>query len=182
MIIPHKFNGFFNRNQDNKADRPLTRPEMDPIDWLIEATAILGLMFFLGYVIYQYPRLPNTIPSHFNGSGMPDDYSGKTSFWMLPGIAVFIYILMSLIVLIPHRFNYTVKITPANAMKQYKLAIRLIRFLKAAVILMFFYISYATIRVVSKEDSGLGLWFLPVVFGGTFLPIVVYFIAAYRNR
>jgi uncharacterized membrane protein len=155
---------------------------MAPIDWLLEAMAILGLMILLGFVIYQYPRLPGTIPSHFNWAGLPDEYSSKSSFWLLPGIGVFIYILLSLIVLIPHQFNYSVRITPANALKQYAMAIRLIRYLKGAIIWLFFYISYATIRVVTKEDSGLGLWFLPVVLGGILIPVIIYLILAFRNR
>ena len=182
MIFNNNMIGFFNRNRVNKADRPSIRPEMAPLDWLLEAMALLGLLIFIGYVIYQFPKLPETIPSHFSGNGTADDYSAKFSFWTLPGVAVFVYILLSLIVLVPHQFNYTVKITPANALRQYTMAIRLIRYLKGAVILIFFYISYATVRVVAGEDSGLGLWFLPIIFGGTILPLIIYFIVAFRNR
>jgi uncharacterized membrane protein len=174
--------GVFKRNRVSKADRPVIRPEMTPTDWLMEAFALAGIMVLLGYVIYYYPKLPATIPSHFNGTGAPDEYSGKDSFLFLPGVSIFVYILLSLIVLIPHQFNYTIKITPANALRQYALAIRLIRYLKAAVIWLFFYSSYAIVRVAEGKASGLGLWFLPVVLGGLLVPVVVYFFAAFRNR
>jgi len=172
----------YRRKRDLIAGRPIARPGLFPIDWLLEFTALLGLMIILGFVIYHYPRLPEIIPTHFDGSGIPDDYSSKTSFLMLPAIGLFIYILMSLIVFIPHQFNYSVKITPANALKQYTFAIRLIRYLKAAIIWLFFYISYATVRVVAKTDSGLGLWFLPVVLAGIFLPVIIYLIVAFKYR
>ena len=174
--------GVFNRNKVNKADRPAIRPEMAPLDWLLEAAAVLGMMVMAGYVIYWFPRLPENIPSHFNGSGTPDEFSSKASFWMLPGISVFIYILLSLIVLIPHQFNYTIKITPGNALRQYTMAIRLIRYLKAAIIWLFFYITTVTAGVVAGADSGLGLWFLPLCVGGVMIPIIIYMIMAFRNR
>jgi uncharacterized membrane protein len=98
----------------NKQDpgRPLIRPELGPIDWLLEAVAILGLMIFLGYVIYQFQRLPETIPSHFDGSGKPDGWDDRSTFWALPVIALFIYIMLTFIALIPSRFNFTVKTPP----------------------------------------------------------------------
>jgi uncharacterized membrane protein len=182
MMFNNNVIGVFNRKRVNKADRPVVRPEMVPLDWLLEALALLGILFFLGFVIYQYPRLPDSIPSHFNGAGKPDDYSGKSSMLFLAGIGIFIYILLSLIALVPHQFNYTIKITPANALKQYTVAIRLIRYLKVAIICLFFYIGYATVRVVGNEDSGLGLWFTPIALGGIFIPVIIYVIVAARNR
>lgn len=182
MIFNNNFIGVFRRTPVNKANRPRIRPEMTPIDWLLEFAALLGLMIFFGYVIYHFPKLPESIPSHFNGAGQPDEYSGKSTFWLLPAIALFIYALLSLIALVPHQFNFTVNITPANALKQYTFAIRLMRYLKAAIIYLFFYISYATIRVAAGTDSGLGIWFLPFVLGGIFIPLIIYFILASRNR
>ena len=174
--------GLFKRNRVNKADRPVIRPEMMPFDWLLEALSIIGLMIFLGFAIYNFPKLPETIPSHFNGAGKPDEYSPKSTFWILPGIAVFIYVLLTLVVRVPHQFNFTVKITRANALKQYTFANRLVRYLKAALICLFFYISFATIRVAAYADSGLGLWFLPVVLSGIFVPLIIYLVVASRNR
>ena len=76
-MINNNLSGLFNRRRDNKANRPATRPEMTPIDWLLETAALLGILIFLGFVFYNYPRLPEIIPSHFNGDGIPDDYSSK---------------------------------------------------------------------------------------------------------
>ena len=182
MIQRNNFSGIFQWNRVNKANRPTERPGMAAVDWLLEAAALLGILIFLGFVIYHYPRLPEVIPSHFNGAGLPDDYSSKSSIWFLTGIAVFIYVMLSLIVLIPHQFNYTVKITQENALRQYTLAIRLVRYLKVAIIWLFFYIGYATIRVVAKLDSGLGIWFLPVVLAGMLVPVIIYLILANTRK
>jgi uncharacterized membrane protein len=182
MIFNNNLIGIFNRKKASKADRPAIKPDMAPLDWLLEASALLGMMVMAGYVIYYFPQLPETIPSHFNGSGVPDDYSSKDSFWILPGIGVFIYILQSLIVQVPQQFNFPIKITPANALRQYTMAIRLIRYLKAAILWLFLYITHATVRVAAGLDSGLGPWFLPVVLGGILLPVMIYMILAFRSR
>ena len=183
MIFNSNLIGLFSGNRRaSKENRPVVRPEMGPVDWVLEAVAIIGLMVLLGYVIYQYPRLPETIPSHFDGTGAPDEYSSKSSFLFLPGIDIFIFIFLSLIVLVPHRFNFTVKITPENALRQYAIACRLIRYLKGAVIWIFFYISYATVRVVAKQDAGLGLWFIPVILGFVIIPLIIYQVVASRHR
>ena len=181
MIIRNKYKNF-KQYRVKKSDRPAVKPEMTPIDWMLEALALLALMILLGFVIYHYPKLPEIIPSHFNKAGMPDEYSSKSSFWFMPGIAIFVYTLMSLVALVPHQFNFPVKITLANALKQYTMALRFIRYLKAVIIWLFFYISFATIRVATSEVSGLGLWFLPVFLGFIFIPLVFYVIKSFKNR
>ena len=175
--------GSFGLSRRNRIepDRPLIKPDMGPVDWLLEAIALSGLMFFSGYVIYNMPHLPDTIPTHFNSSGQADEYGGKTAFLILPGVAVFIYILLTLINLIPYRFNFTVKITPANALRQYSLATRMVRTLKSALIWLFWYISFSTIQVTTGATNGLGLWFLPVFLGIIFIPLINYFIMAKKN-
>ena len=84
--------GWLNRNRRAyKQDRPIIKPEITPVDWLLEGVALIGLLILLGMTVYEYPRLPDTIPSHFNAAGLPDDYSSRDSFLFLPGIDIFIY-------------------------------------------------------------------------------------------
>jgi len=182
MIQRNNFSGIFQWNQANKANRPTERPEMAAFDWLLEAISLVGLMVFAGFLIYNFPRLPDTIPTHFNAAGIADDYDSKSTIWLLPGMAILIYAVITLFSLVPHQFNFSVKITPANALRQYALAIRLMRYIKAALIWMFFYICYATFRVAVYNAPGLGLGFLPVVLAGMILPLIIYFIVAYRKR
>ncbi|MEI6682064.1 MAG: DUF1648 domain-containing protein, partial [Bacteroidota bacterium] len=172
--------GLFGKNRV-EANRPVSRPEMTPADWLIEAAALLGMMFFAGYVLYNFPHLPDRIPTHFNEAGKADDYGDKSSFLILPGVALFIYTLLTLINRVPHIFNLPVKITPANALHQYTIATRLIRTLKTAIVWLFWYISYSTIIVARDSSKGLGTWFLPLTLSLVFIPIIVYFIAAKRR-
>jgi len=172
--------GLFRRTRE--LNRPVIRPEITPVDWLLEALALVGLGVLLGYVAYHYPRLPGSIPTHFNAAGVADEYGTRASILFLPVIALFVYVLLTLINLVPHTFNYPGKITPANAMRQYTLATRLVRYLKTLLVLLFFYISYSTTQVVFNEASGLGLWFLPVFLGFLFMPIIAYMVIALSKK
>lgn len=153
-----------------------------PVDWLLEALALAGLLFLAGYALYHYGKLPDTIPSHFNATGEADDFSGKGSFWFLPGVALFVYVLLTFISRIPHRFNYLVEITPKNAAVQYRLAVRMLRVLKLVLLVIFLLIIHGVVRSATGQSSGLGLWFLPVFFGLVFIPMIVYFVLAAKNR
>ena len=172
--------GFFRRTRE--VNRPVVRPDLSPADWLIEALALIMLGIFLGYVVYQYPKLPASIPTHFNASGIADDYGSKSSLIAFTVIALAIYVMMTLINLIPYTFNFPGKITPANAMHEYTLATRLIRVLKAIIVTLFFFICLFTTRIVSHQASGLGIWFMPIFLALVFIPIVIYFILASHKK
>lgn len=181
MIIDKFGISIFSKGRSIEPDRPLTRPEYEPFDWLLEVLALLTLFSFLGYVIYIYQRLPDIIPTHFNAAGLADDYGRKNNIWMLPGIAVLLYFMLTMINFIPHMFNYPTKITPQNAMRQYTLATRLIRILKIILLVMFFYIGYATVSVSHGNSSGIGFWFIPVFLGFVFIPMIIYFIRSVKK-
>jgi uncharacterized membrane protein len=166
---------FFGLKRPSKENQPRLKIDWTPVDWIVEGLAIGGLLTLLGTVIYFFPKLPETIPTHFNGSGQPDDYGSKSFFWMLPGIGLFIYILLTFINLIPHQFNYLVKITPENALKQYTMGTRFIRYIKMLIIWMFFYINFSIIQTIHHSAKGLGLWFMPVFLAFIFIPMIVYF-------
>lgn len=172
----------FFRNRKIEPDRPVIRPEMTPLDWIIEIFAITGLVVLWGFVIYEYRILPQTIPSHFNISGQVDQFGSKDFIWILPCISVFLYALLTFINRIPYKFNYLITITPANALRQYTIATRLIRSLKCITIWMFYFITLSIIRTAGAQSPSLGLWFIPVLFGLTFIPIIVYLILSISKK
>ena len=182
MIIPRKNFGFFRRHYDVEPDRPQTRPEMAPVDWLLETIALISLLFSLGFAIYHYKSLPATIATHFNASGKADDLGGKESFLVLSAVGIVFYAMLTLINLIPYRRRYMVRITPQNAMRQYLLSMRLTRTLKVILLWIFWYINFSTVRVSRGQADGLGAWFLPAVLSAVFIPVIVYAIEAFRNK
>lgn len=172
----------FKKNRDPKVKQPVLKLEMDPADWILEILAIVGLLCFLGFMIYQYTNLPDTIPTHFNSEGKPDSYGNKATMWLFPAAAVVIYSILSVISRIPQKLNYFVKITQTNARIQYILGIRLIRYLKLTMILMLFYVGYKSVMISLRHFNNIGTWFLPVYISVILIPIIIYFILSMRNR
>jgi uncharacterized membrane protein len=162
-------------------NRPKVRPDMAPVDWLMETIAIVGLALMFGYAIYWYRYLPEIIPTHFSSGGKVDGYGSKSFLYFLPGIGLFVYAILSVIVLFPHTFNFPGKITPQNAMYQYRLAIRLIRFLKIAIMALFFFIMIMVVESAQNMKLGKGILLLPFSFALVFFPVIIYMVMAGRK-
>lgn len=162
--------------------RPILNIEFGPADWILEGLSLIALLSFFGFILYQYRLLPETIPTHFDATGTPDESGRKNTLWVMPAIALILYIILTFISRIPEKFNFPVKITTANARVQYILGLRLIRYLKFAIILIFFFIGYATVMIARNQMKTIGLWLLPVMIGGMLVPLILYLILAFRNK
>ncbi len=170
------------RNPDPKLKRPVFKLEMEPVDWILEILSVVGLLCFLGFAIYQYANLPDTIPTHFDSGGNPDAYGSKKVMWLFPAVALVLYAILTVISRIPQKLNYFVKITQSNARIQYLLVVRFIRYLKLIMILMLFYIGYVSVMISQHASTNIGAWFLPVYFSVIFIPVIIYLILTLRNR
>ncbi|MBS3992757.1 MAG: DUF1648 domain-containing protein [Bacteroidetes bacterium] len=136
------------------------------LNWFI----VLLLMVYIAYVFTQFNALPDTIPTHFGKDGVADSYGAKKSIWLLPGIALLMSIGLSIASKYPHLFNYPVKVTHENAFRLYSFGIKLIQFTSIYVILLFFYISYVTIKIANNPSSeGLHAGFLPIIIVSSLL-------------
>ena len=114
-----------------KEELPLAYPELTITDRLLEMAILFTLAGLWLLVIYGYQTLPETIPTHFNLKGEVDGYG---PIWMLNFMPILCSVMfpgMIWLSRVPHRFNYLVKITPENALAQYRLAARFIRMLTA---------------------------------------------------
>jgi len=165
-----------------KKDRPVIKPGMEPIDWILEILAIITMLSFLGFMLYHYTSLPETIPTHFNAAGEPDAYGGKINLLLLPAIVLVVYSLLTLFSRIPEKFNYPVRITQQNARVQYTMGLRMIRIMKLGIAILFFIIAYRIVMATFGRTSGLGSWLIPLYLGIILIPVIVYFILALRNR
>ncbi len=134
------------------------------------------------YTIVEYTHLPKTIPIHFNSAGVADGFGNKSTILTLPIILVFLTILMSLVSKFPHHFNYPNKITPENALRQYKLATNLIRYLRLAIVFIYSQITVSTIWIANGKKTGLGVWFLPLSVGIIFTLIILFIFQSKKKQ
>jgi len=162
--------------------RPRIKLKLSSHDYVIEFLGISFLILLFAIPLFYYNQLPERIPIHFNVAGKPDGFGGKHSLFILPATGLFIYFLLTVLAAFPHVYNFPVTITSANAEVQYRLATRLMRILKAVILIIFSFISWMSIRTAIGAASGLGKMFLPLFLFLTSGVILIYFKQAYDNR
>ncbi|NHB70251.1 hypothetical protein [Perlabentimonas gracilis] len=91
-------------------------------------------------------------------------------------LSTLLYIGIGQLLRYPHLLNYPVKITEQNALRQYTLSTRFLRYLKMIIVLIFFGVGLNII--ISPEQ--LQPWVAFVVLGLTIIPLII-FIAASRR-
>ncbi len=145
--------------------RPRIAVPPTPADKAIERMAWAALALLWGLTIWYLSRLPATIPVHFNAAGVPNRYGEKSSLLELPVIASVLFAGLTAVSNYPHLFNYLTEITPANALTNYRGAIRLLRGLKIGMVLVFLLLVWQTGQTAAGQACGLGPWLLPAALG-----------------
>jgi hypothetical protein len=173
----------------NRTDKGRTlekRPELKvPLaaaDRILEGLGALCILSLWIFVTNAYPGLPGTIPVHFNAKGIANGFGDRSMVFFLPAIAAVVFFGMSMLNNYPWIFNYPVKITGSNALKQYTYATRLIRFLKFVVSAVFSAISVFMILSAQGKTTIPGPWFVPAALLFILGPVFVYMVLALRAK
>lgn len=128
----------------------LSRPKIDVLlsksDIITEVLGWILLFLMWCYVLFVYSKLPEIIPTHFSFSGKADAYGSKSSIFTLPILGLVIFVLLTILNRFPHIFNYPVTITEDNALQQYKMGTRVLRYLKLIIAIIFLTIIYFTTK------------------------------------
>jgi len=112
---------------------------------------------------------------HYNMAGKVDRFGGRTTIFALPILSTILFIGLTLLHLFPQQLKYPSGITKANKQLLFITAMRMIRYLKLIIVVLFGYILYADIHYSNETSNGLGFWFLPVTIVVICLP-TIYFI------
>lgn len=164
------------------VDRPVLKLERKTLDWVLEILNGITLAFLLIYPLLYFWEIPDTIPIHFNLQGEPDGYGSKNGLWILPGMGVFLYLLLGLFRSIPHVLNIPVEITPENAELQYRLVSRMLSWLSWLILLVSSILVYKQIQAGFENSMRLGFFF-PVLLGGGLIGILGgYIFLAFKNK
>ena len=163
------------------ATKPIIKPNLTPTDKFIEIIGWCAVVAIWIMTIIYYPELPDTIPIHFDYTGQADGFGGKEKILILPVTTTLLFALMTLLNKFPHIFNYPVEITETNALRQYTIATKLIRFLKLAIVVILGLIEFTSIQIANGQN-GLGTLFLPFTIGFILLPLVYFVLKMYKAR
>lgn len=162
--------------------RPRIKIEPTSLDKVVDLAGWLILAFLWVMILLNYADLPDTIPTHFNAAGKADDYGSKSTIFMLPVIATILYAGMTRLNLFPHIFNFPMKITAENALRQYTSSTQMIRYVKLVIVFLFTLIVFKTMQTATGKSDGLGFWFLPLVLMLVLTPVIFFLIRFYRTK
>lgn len=143
--------------------RPHIRPPLTTLEIIAIAITIAGLLFTFLPLAILWSGIPNTIPTHFNIYGQPNAYGSKATLLIYPGVALGITVLFQVLCRYPWMFNYPVRITHENALRQYKRGRLLLRWVNVMVWL-FGAIQWRAIEVARGAATTLGSAFSLSVF------------------
>ncbi|WP_081254210.1 DUF1648 domain-containing protein [Bacillus wiedmannii] len=130
-------------------------------------------MFFgsIIFLIIIWGRLPEEVPAHYNAYGAVDRWGSKWE--LLPGIGLFILLLMQALEKFPEVHNYPQRLNELNAKQFYLNSRKMLNQLKNVCLLIFAFIQFETISIALKWSGGFGKLFLPILLIGTVIPIVI---------
>lgn len=162
--------------------RPRIKIALDKTDKFIEILGWIAVIAIWLLTLINYFDLPETIPTHYNASGEADGFGNKLNILTLPLISTLMYVGLTILTKHPHLLNYSDEINEDNALYQYKNATKMIRVLKLAVIIIFGLIVFKTIQTATGKANGLGIWFLPFMFGLLFIPVFYFSIKSNKPK
>jgi uncharacterized membrane protein len=162
--------------------RPKLKPEQNTADRIIEIAGCIAVAIIWFITLYFFKVLPGTVPTHFNVAGTADGFGPKAMVFLLPALGTLLFIGLTILNNYPHVFNYPVRITSENALKQYTMATRLIRVLKLAIVLIFTMLSWMTSSSALKNTDSIGAWFLPMILIIVFVPLGIYIVKSFKAK
>ena len=162
--------------------RPRLKIPLTTLDKILEGAGWAALLALWVMTVGAYPKLPETIPIHYNSSGAVNGFGPKATFLFLPGIATVLFVGMTALNRVPHIFNYASSITPQNAFAQYTGATRLFRYLKLVIVVVFGHLAMETIGSAAGKTGGLGRWFLPVEIALVAIPLIVFIVRSATTK
>ncbi len=153
-----------------------------PLDTLLEALAVLGVIAVIAITAWGWLTLPAIIPTHYGISGAPNAYGSKGNLLIVPIMSVCLYILLAFLSRFPQIYNYPWPITPENAPRQYYLARLLLRWITFEVTWMLCILQWTLIQAAQNNAADAIVLVAPGIVIVLLITITLYIRAAARAR
>ena len=140
----------------------------------LEAVALAALAFqaWITYRAFFGPDpLPAKIPTHFDAAGNPNAWGSPATLLFFPAIAVFIYLLFTVVTRFPAAFNYPVRVTAQNRARLEQLALQMIAWLKLEIVLLFAVIQWGIIQAARHPTTTTPASWMPFMLIAVFATI-----------
>lgn len=146
---------------------------------IVSLAALVLLVYIAVSAFYGAHRLPDRIPTHFNAAGQANGWGSPRVLLIFPGFAVAVYLLMSLVSRFPAAFNFPVRVTPFNRKRLEELALNMIAWLKAEVVVFFAWITWSAIGAARSPDHRLSPLLMPALLVAVFVTCAAHTVAIF---
>ena len=145
-----------------------------------ELIALAGLVFAAVVVADFYSRLPERIATHFNAEGMANGLGARSTLWVLVGIAVLLYLILSIVGSLQGVVSLKRPLAPEREKVVLAESMAMVGWIKAVICWMFASICLAMVRNGMGLQVGLGAWFLPVTLAVVLGTCTFYLLRIFR--
>lgn len=116
------------------------------------AAAVLAAVWAIALAA-RLGGLPERIPTHFGLSGQADGWGTANQIFLLPVVALGLYVLLTVVVRSPGSFHYGVAVTAENRARLQEKAIALVGWLKAEVLVLLAVLVELQVRSAERGGS-----------------------------
>lgn len=149
--------------------------------WL-EGIALLSLGLLISITIralFGPDSLPDRIPIHFDVSGHANGWGSPAMLLLLPAITFISYLLFTVVTRFPGAFNYPVRMTTANRRVLRELALDMMAWLKAEIVVLLTWMQWVTIYVARHPEARMPSM-MPVALVVVFATIAWYMVVMFK--
>jgi hypothetical protein len=139
-----------------KTNRPVLQLPLSSRELFLEIAAIAGMLTCILMLLPVWKSIPQTIPSHMDLSGKVDAMGSKSGLLIIPGITLFLYLLLTILSRFPHTFNYPFPVTMDNAERLYRIGREMMSWLKTIDIWLVTILNWIILQVARGHSSGAG--------------------------
>lgn len=148
--------------------------KLDTKDKISEATSVLFLLVSILMVVFSLPNLPDIVPNHFNLNGEPNKYGSKYFLWVGPAVALFMYVLLTVLAGFPQSYNF--HYTKNNIEAQYKITSKMVRSIKAGMMMFFVALNFFLVQSAQLKFTHYIIVLVPMVLLIIFGNVIYYYI------
>ncbi|PGH77298.1 hypothetical protein CN899_29800, partial [Bacillus thuringiensis] len=113
------------------------------------------------------------VPVHYNAAGAVNRWGSKWELLMLPGIGVFLLLLLQTLEKYPEVHKYPQRLNESNAAQFYMHSRKMINQLKNMCLAIFAVIQFESVSIALGWKNRLGILFLPILIIGVMVPIAI---------
>jgi len=159
----------------NIKDRPRHIIPLSVVDRVVEGVTAIVLLAITVIFLFRYPSVDDKVVMHYDLTGNIDRMGDKSRVFFFFGILILIYVGMTFAQRFPHSFNYLTEITEENAKRQYTTAVKMIRWLKLMMVVLF---SFIILKTIFPRDISDEFFFAVIItfIAATFIQMIGYFI------